>query len=95
MSSVVNRIEDLGAEVWHIPGGCTRHCQPVDVRFNKPLKDCICAGWEEWMIKQGLASGKDPTCKQVTNWTVNAYNDISNEIVRNALRHAEYSWFDN
>ncbi len=45
-------------------------------------------------MKEGLASGKAPTCEQVTNWTVNAYNDISNEMVRNAWRHAEYSWFD-
>ncbi len=94
MSSVVNRIEDLGAEVWHIPGGCTSLCQPVDVGFNKLLKDCICAGWEEGMIKERLASGKFPTCKQVTHWTINAYNDISNEIVWNAWRHADYSWFD-
>ncbi len=70
MSSVVNRIEDVGAEVWHIPGGCTSLYQPVDVGFNKPLKDCIHAGWEEWMIKEGLASGKAPAHKQVTNWTV-------------------------
>ena len=46
----------------------------------KPLKDCICVGWEEWMIQEGLARRKPPTCKQVTNWTVNAYNDTSNEI---------------
>ncbi len=69
--------------------------QPVDVGFNKPLKDCICAGWEEWMIQEGLASRKPSTCKQVTNWTVITYNDISNLMVRNAWKHADYSWFDN
>ncbi len=63
MISVVNIIEDFGVEVWYIPGGCTNLCQPVDVGFNKPLKDHICAGWEEWMIKEGLARGKAPTCK--------------------------------
>ncbi len=72
MSSVVNRIEDLGAEVLHIPGGCTSICQPVDLGFNKLLKDHILAGWEEWMIEEGLASSSL------------LYNDISNEIVRNA-----------
>ncbi len=41
MGLVVNKIEDLGAEVWHIPGGCMSLCQPVDVGFNKQLKDCI------------------------------------------------------
>ncbi len=26
---------------------------------------------------------------------VDAYNDISNEMVRNSWKHVEYSWFDN
>jgi len=38
MNSVVQRIQDLGVEVQHIPGGCTALCQPVDVGVNKPLK---------------------------------------------------------
>ncbi len=29
--SVVQRIQELGVEVRHIPGGCTSLCQPVDV----------------------------------------------------------------
>ncbi len=94
MSSVVNRIEDLGAEVWHIPGGCTSLCQPVNVGFNKPLKDCIHAEWEERMIEEVLESRKPPTSKQVTYWTVNAYNYISNKMLKDAWRHDEYSWFD-
>ncbi len=94
MGSVVNKIEDLGADVWHIPGGCTSLCQPVDIGFNKPLKDCICEQWEDWMIHVGLASGKSPSCKDIVNWTVDAYNAISNEIVRNVWRYGQYSWFD-
>ena len=40
MASVVHRIQDLGVEVIHIPGGCTSLCQPVDVGLNKPFKEC-------------------------------------------------------
>jgi hypothetical protein len=39
MASVVQRIQELGVEVKHIPGGCTSLCQPIDVGFNKPFKD--------------------------------------------------------
>ncbi len=94
MGSVVNKIEELGAEVWHIPGGCTSLCQPVDVGFNKPLKDRIRETWEHWMICEGLESGKAPSRKVVVNWVVDAYKAISIEIVRNAWRHGEYSWFE-
>ncbi len=31
MGLVANKTEELGSEVWHIPGGCTSLCQPVDV----------------------------------------------------------------
>ena len=41
MGSVVQRIQELGVEVQHIPGGCTSLCQPVNVGFNKPFKDRI------------------------------------------------------
>ncbi len=94
MGLVVNKIEELGAEVWHIPGGYTSLCQPVDVGFIKPFKDRICEQWEVWMICVGLASGKSPSHKDVVNWTVDSYNAILIEIVRNAWRHGEYSWFE-
>jgi hypothetical protein len=37
MASVVYKIQDLGVEVKHIPGGCTSLCQPFDLGFNKPF----------------------------------------------------------
>ena len=39
MTSVVNRIQEMGVEVIHIPGRCTGLCHPVDVGFNKPFKN--------------------------------------------------------
>jgi DDE superfamily endonuclease len=41
MSSVVNKIQDLGIKVQHIPGGCTGLTQPVDMGINKPLKNTL------------------------------------------------------
>ena len=50
MASVVQRIQKLGIEVIHIPGGCTGLCQPLDVGINKPFKCRVWQRWEEWMI---------------------------------------------
>ncbi len=41
MASVVYKIQELGVEVKHIPGGCTSLCQPVDIGFNKPFKSHV------------------------------------------------------
>ena len=38
---VVQIIQELGVEVKHIPGRCTSLCQPFNVGFNKPFKDCM------------------------------------------------------
>ena len=46
MGSVVNRIQEMGIEVLHIPGGCTYLCQPVDIGINKTLKGAMRAKWE-------------------------------------------------
>ena len=34
MASVVQKIQELGVEVKHIPGGCTSPCQPVGLGLN-------------------------------------------------------------
>ena len=46
MASVVGKIQDLGVEVEHIPGGCTSICQPVDIGKNKPFKKIGCINSE-------------------------------------------------
>jgi hypothetical protein len=67
MGSVVQRIQELGVEVRHIPGGCTSLCQPVDVGFNKPFKDRMRKQWLSWMIAEGIIHGttKPPSQRDV------------------------------
>ena len=96
MASVVSKIQDLGAEVEHIPGGCTALCQPVDIGVNKPFKNTLRDQWEEWMVDEGLAHGttSPPTRENiVVQWTRNAVANIASEILNNAWRHGDYSWF--
>ncbi|KAI2509922.1 Pogo transposable element with KRAB domain [Fragilaria crotonensis] len=95
MASVVARIQDLGVEVEHIPGGCTPLCQPVDIGVNKPFKDRIRRQWEAWMINEGTLSGttSPPSRADIVQWTLNAANDLTQNIVFNSWRHGNYTWF--
>jgi hypothetical protein len=87
MASVVCKIQDLGVEVEHIPGGCTALCQPVDIGINKPFKNRLRNQWEGWMIKEGLANGtaSPPTREDIVRWTPYAVANLSSQIVNKRL----------
>jgi hypothetical protein len=95
MKSVVDSITALGVEVDHIPGGCTSLCQPVDVGINKPFKNRIRDQWEAWMIREGLeaATTKPPSRGHIAEWVVRAMETLQPDLIQNAWRHAEFSWF--
>jgi hypothetical protein len=95
MASVVGKIQDLGVELEHIPGGCTSICVLVDIGVNKPFKNRLRQQWEEWMIKEGLANGttSPPSREDIVRWTRYATVFLPSQIVRNAWRHGDYSWF--
>ena len=97
MASVVTRIQELGVEVMHIPGGCTSLCQPVDVGFNKPFKDRIRRQWVSWMIAEGVIHGttSSPTRRDVVGWVDRAVAEMRSEgtICRNAWQKTGYEWF--
>ena len=95
MASVVEKIQELGVEVEHIPGGCTGLCQPVDVGVNKPFKNRIREQWESWMIQEGIVHGttSPPSRDDVSKWLVAAMRTLPEQLVRNAWRHGDYSWF--
>ena len=84
MASVVSKIQDLGVEVEHIPGGCTALCQPVDIGINKPFKNRLRNQWEDWMIEEGLANGttSPPTREDIVRWTRYAVANLSIHIVK-------------
>jgi hypothetical protein len=95
MKSVVNRIEDLGIEVEHIPPGATGLIQPVDVGINKPLKNYVMRHWENYMIDEGLnmTKTKPPTRFQFSQWIIASQNKLTKEIIKNAWRHSPFSYF--
>jgi hypothetical protein len=96
MGSVVNKIQEMGVEVLHIPGGCTYLCQPVDIGINKPLKSAMRAKWEDWMTDGGgIVDGvaKEPSRKLMSEWLIDAYNGIPETVGRNAWLKTNYEWF--
>ncbi len=97
MASVVTRIQELGIEVKHIPGGCTSLCQPVDVGFNKPFKNRMRRQWMSWMIAEGVIHGTTslPTRCDVAGLVDRAMTEMKEEvgIVRNLWSKTGYEWF--
>ena len=96
MPTVVSKMEDLGVEVQHIPGGCTSLCQPVDVGFNKPFKSRMTNLWNDFMVNTGLVNGKIvcPERIQVATWIKNASDMLEGHTaLRNAWKKKNYEWF--
>lgn len=95
MASVVNKIEDLGVQVEHIPAGVTGLCQPVDVGVNKPFKNYILRQWEEYMIEKGLRTviASPPDRLEFAQWIINSKAQLTKQVVKNSWRHAPYSYF--
>ena len=97
MALVVQIIQELGAEVQHIPGGCTSLCQPINAGFNKPFKDCMQWQWINWMLAEDIVHGTtSPLLRaDVANWVNAAMAEMKAEgrIIRNIWRRHGYEWF--
>jgi hypothetical protein len=98
MGSVVQRIQELGVEVMHIPGGCTSFCQPIDIGFNEPFKDHLRKMWITLIISEGVIHGmtSTPTRLIVATWVDQAMKDMMTQcaMVRNASLKQDYEWLD-
>ena len=97
MASVVSAIEECGVEVDFVPGGCTGLCQPVDVGINKPFKNSVRNYWEDWMLSEGIqqAITRPPSRAMIAHWSVSALKGLPKQLVKNAWRHGDYSYFPN
>ena len=95
MKSIVNRIQDAGIQVEHIPGGCTSLCQPIDVGIGKPLKDCLRGVWEHWMLEHDPDTSifRPPSRELLSGWIVETLRSMPAQLVRNSWCHAEYTYF--
>jgi hypothetical protein len=68
MGLVVNRIQEMGIEVMHIPAGCTYLCQSIDIGINKPLKVAMGEKWETWMRELTASLMALPRNHHINRW---------------------------
>jgi hypothetical protein len=95
MGRIVTKIQSLGIEVQHIPGGCTYLCQPIDVGVNKPIKNKVAEQWEDWVDMEGVQQGKEmktPSREVIANWVGEAYWTLNEETCKNAWKKKGYEW---
>ena len=96
MASVVSRIEAMGVDVIHIPGGCTGLTQPLDVGINRSFKARCRRMWEEWLVEllDTTNEVRDATREEVSEWAAAAFWElVGSRILRNAWRKTGYDWF--
>ena len=95
MGPVVEKIQRLGIEVQHIPGGCTYLCQPIDVGVNRPVKSALEDKWEDWIDAENLSDGNamtTPSRELIATWVVEAYWMLHTEISKNAWKKKDFEW---
>ena len=54
------------------------------------------AKWEAWMTDgDGIVSGvaREPSRKQITEWLVDAYQNIPQDVGRSSWLKTNYAWF--
>ena len=96
IASVVSRIEAMGIEVIHIPGGCMGLCQPLDVGVNRSFKARIRRMWEEWLtdLLEQTDKVRDATRKEVSEWMAAVFWEmVGSRVLRNCWRKTGYDWF--
>ena len=96
MALVVLRIQAIGVEVIHIPGGCMGLCQPLDISVRRLFKARIRRLWEEWLtgLLEQVGKVHNATCKEVSEWMVAVYWEmVGLHILRNCWCKMGYEWF--
>ena len=97
MGPIVEKIQGLGIEVQHIPGGCTYLCQPIDVGINRPIKAALSDMWEDWLEMEvvendGVFQIQTPSRELIANWVVEVYWMLDEEKCKNAWRKMGFEW---
>jgi len=90
--TIIAKLHELGIQVEFLPPSTTAVLQPVDVGINRTFKRIIRKQWNEWLDQTKFK--KQPTRKNIADWTIYAMSKLNTTLVRNAWRHSTYYWFN-
>lgn len=76
-----------------IPGGTTKHLQPLDISVNRAFKVALRVQWEAWMTsgdKSFTKTGRmrKATFAQVCEWILTAWRSVKTSTITNGFRKA-------
>lgn len=78
-----------------IPGGMTPILQPADISWNRTVKSKILNLWINWITVQietmPLEDIKRPSYTQVAEWSLQAWNEVSKEIIIDSFAYCNLS----
>ena len=84
---VKDKIKELKTKISMIPGGITRHLQPLDESINKPLKDELKKRYTKYCTDQKDIKAR-VTQKDLINWVGEIWYDdkLTSEMVRKSFK---------
>jgi hypothetical protein len=76
-----------------IPGGLTKHLQPLDIAMNKPFKTGLRTEWERWMSegeKSFIKTGRlrRASFAEVCQWILTVWEKVKPSAITNGFRKA-------
>ncbi|EEC09002.1 transposase, putative [Ixodes scapularis] len=81
--------EASATDIVHIPGGCTGTLQPVDVYWNKSLKDSLRTSWAEFMRKGDKTPKgnlRKPSRQDVLNFVSKAWATVPEDMIARSFK---------
>ena len=95
VQEVQDKLAEIGVRPYWLPGGVTGLAQPVDVGITKPLKDRYRRQFGEWKKEMGIdrAILRTPSREIQQGWALASWQDIPQDVVRNAWRRSGFSYF--
>lgn len=93
MESVKERLKKLAISLAIIPGGMTKHLQPLDISVNRAFKSNVRKHWEAWMQDGSHTYTKTGRMRRATyadvcKWVMESWNAIPCRVVVNGFAKA-------
>lgn len=96
--AVMVAMDECGVDYFHIPGGCTGLCQPVDVGINKPFKVRMQRRWETFLMENRELEVRgripSPSREVLSQWIIDSLTDLNEGLVQNAWNGPGFAYFN-